>query len=90
MRILALSAILALSVGCASIPNINASLEGTGVAVTSDLGDLTVSTTGVDVSTPEFQAGFTACVNGGGRVAAAIGTLPGVGDLILRFVSCPE
>ncbi len=90
MRILALSAILALSVGCAGqLPNLDVSLEDNGVSVSGAEMEATLAATGASVKTPAFQAGFTACVEADGPFAPVLRVVPFVGELVLKFISCP-
>ncbi len=90
MRTLALSAILALSVGCAGqLPNLDVALDGNAVSVSGPGVDATVGVTGASVKTPAFQAGFTACVEADGPFAPVLRVVPFVGDLVLKFISCP-
>ncbi len=82
-------AVGALSLGCSSLKgNVGVDLVGNGVNVTSPAGDLTVSSTGASLDTPAVKAGFTACIKEDGPFAG-IFKVPVLGDVLLKFLSCP-
>ncbi len=90
MRTYALIAVLAFGTACAgSLPNLDVSLDGNAVSVSGPGVDATVGVTGASVKTPAFQAGFTACVEADGPFAPVLRVVPFVGELVLKFISCP-